>query len=274
MKIIFNANVGKFLAIVFAVGIHCMFAAGAYYLGLFFAYLILDQIGGWPAQAIAVGYAIAVFLGSSWAFLYGEYAKQDVKAYASVYGGWGVFSLRVLLGFIALNEIGSLGFRLTQVPDPSKRLWFGVGGIALLGIAFMLGKVIHAMANRPVQVQVSRMIDAVGRSYVDDVTKNANKLTAADKLRVLQGDISPLNEVRDIREQERLEAERARLALQEEKAMRKRQEREDKEAQKRTQREEEARNSALSNTLSTKFLSPGENEDGGGNSPFNRSRRA
>lgn len=274
MKIFHNANIGKFLAIVFAVGIHGMFAAGAYFLGLFLAKLILDQSSGWPSQVIAIGYALAVFLGSSWAFIYGEYAKQDVKAYASVYGGWGVYSLYSLLVFIALNEIGSLGFRLTQVSDPNQQIWLGVAGVALLGIAFMLGKVIHAMANRPIQVQVSRMIDSVGRSYVDNVTKNATKLTAADQLRVLRGDITPLNEVRDVREQERIEAERARLALQEEKAMRKRQEQADKEAQKRAQREQEAQNSALTNTLATKFLGPGENEDDGGTPPFNRSRRA
>lgn len=274
MKFFHNATIGKLLAIVFAVGIHAMFAVGAYYLGLFLANLILDQSGGIGAQIIAIGYATAVFMGASWAFIYGEYAKQDVSAYASVYGGLGVWSLRALLVFIGANEIGSLGFRLTQVDDPNKRIWLGVAGLALLGIAFMLGKVIHAMANRPIQVQVSRMIDAVGRSYVDNVTKNATKLTAADQLRVLRGDITPLNEVRDIREQERIEAERARLALQEKKAMRKRQEAEDRERQKRLQREQEAQNSALTTTLATKFLSPGENEDDGDNSPFNQSRRA
>lgn len=263
MKFLFNASVGKGLAILFAVGIHLMFAAGAYYLGLFFADLILGQSGGISAQVIAIGYAIAVFVGSSWAFLYGEYAKQDVKAYATVHGGWGVFSLRVLLGFIALNELGSLGFRLTQVDDPSRRLWLGVAGIALLGIAFMLGKVIHAMANRPVQVQVSRMLDAVGRAYVDDVTKNATKLTAADKLRVLQGDIEPLNTVRDVREQERLEAERARLREREEEAMRK-----------RAQREREAQNSALSETLAANLLNPGENRGNDSIRPFDRTRQA
>lgn len=274
MKIVFNANIGKFLVVVFAVGIHLMFAAGAYYLGLFFANLILDQSNGWATQGIAIGYALAVFLGSSWAFIYGEYAKEDVKAYASVNGGWGVFSFRALIAFIGINEVASLGFRLTQIADPSKRLWFGVGGMALLAIAYMLGKVIHAMANRPVQVQVSRMIDAVGRSYVDDVTKNATKLTAADKLRVLQGDISPLNEVRDVREQERIEAERARLAAQEEKAMRKRREQEDKEAQKRSQRESEAQKSALSDVIATRFLRPGEQAEDVVKSPFNQNRRA
>lgn len=274
MKLFHNATIGKLLAIVFAVGIHAMFAVGAYYLGLFLADLILDQAGGVIAQVIAIGYAVAVFLGSSWAFIYGEYAKQDVSAYASVYGGWGAWSLRALLLFIGANEVGSLGFRLTQVSDPNRRIWLAVAGLALLGIAYMLGKVIHAMANRPVQVQVSRMIDAVGRSYVDDVTRNATKLTAADKLRVLQGDITPLNEVRDVREQERLEAEQARLALQEEKAMRKRQEQEDKEAQKRLQREREAQNSALSETLATRFLRPGEKPEDEGESPFSRSRRA
>lgn len=272
MKGFHNATIGKTLAVIFAVGIHLMFAVGAYYLGLFLAHLILDS-DGWLAQIIAVAYAVAVFLGSSWAFVYGEYAKQDVQAYASVYGGWGVWSLRALILFIGLNEIGSLGFRLTQV-DEAHRPWLAIAGIALLGIAYMLGKVIHAMANRPIQVQVSRMIDAVGRSYVDDVTKNATKLTAADKLRVLQGDISPLNTVRDVREQERIEAERTRLQAQEDKAMRKRQEQEDKEARKRSQREQEAQKSALTDTLASNLLQPQAGYDAGNALPFDRSRRA
>lgn len=274
MKLFHNATIGKGLAIIFAVGIHLMFAVGAYYLGLFLAKLILDQSDGWVAQSIAIAYAVAVFLGSSWAFVYGEYAKQDVQAYASVHGGWGVWSLRALLVFIGANEIGSLGFRLTQVSDPNKQLFLGIAGLALLGIAFMLGKVIHAMANRPIQVQVSRMIDAVGRSYVDDVTKNATKLTAADKLRVLQGDVTPLNTVRDVREQERLEAERAKLQAQEEKAMRKRQEQDEREEHKRAQREREAQNSSLTDTLASNILQPQSGYDTNNTRPFNRTRQA
>lgn len=274
MKFFHNANIGKGLAIIFAVGIHLMFAVGAYYLGLFLAELILDQGStDFAAQCIGIGYAAAVFLGSSWAFVYGEYAKQDVQAYATAYGGWGVWSLRCLIAFIGLNEIGSLGFRLTQVPDPGRRIWLGVAGIALLGIAYMLGKVIHAMANRPVHVQVSRMLDQVGRSYVDDVTRNATRLTAAEKLRVLQGDVDPLNTVRDIKEQERFEAQRARMQAQEEKAMRKRQEREDRENEKRTKREREVQKSYLTNAIAEQMLQqPGQEEDD--RNPFQRPRRA
>lgn len=274
VKFFFNASIGKVLAIIFAIGIHLMFAVGAYYLGLFLAELILDQgSSGTAAQIIGIVYATAIFLGSLWAFIYGEYAKQDVQAYALAYGGWGVWSLRCLIAFIGLNEVGSLGFRLTQVGDPNRRFWLGVAGVALLVIAYMLGKVIHAMANRPVHVQVSRMLDSVGRSYVDDITRNAPKLTAAEKLRVLQGDVAPLNEVRDIKEQERIDAERARLQAQEEKAMRKRQEQEDREAEKRAKREREAQKSQLTNILAEQMLQqPGQDEDN--RSPFPRSRRA
>lgn len=265
MKLFHNATIGKMLAIIFAIGIHLMFAVGAYYLGLFLADLILDQAGGWIAQVIAIGYASAVFLGSSWAFVYGEYAKQDVQAYASVYGGWGVWSLRALIFFIGANEIGSLGFRLIQV-DASRRPWLAIAGLALLGIAYMLGKVIHAMANRPVQVELSRMIDGLGRSLVSEVARNAPRLSAADKLRVLQGDHSPLAEVRDIREQERIEAARAKAEAQEEKAMRK-----------RAQREREAQNSALADNLATRFLKPNdvpEDRNTEPPRPFNRTRQA
>lgn len=274
MKLFHNATIGKMLAIIFAIGIHLMFAVGAYYLGLFLADLVLDQAGGVLANIIAIGYASAVFLGSSWAFVYGEYAEQDVQAYASVYGGIGVWSLRLLIGFIGLNEIGSLGFRLTQV-DPTRRVWLGVAGVALLGIAYMLGKVIHAMANRPVQVELSRMIDGLGRSLVSEVARNAPRLSAADKLRVLQGDHSPLAEVRDVREQERLEVQRAKAEAQEEKAMRKRQAQEEREERSRSRREREAQQSALADNLATRFLQPGEvpeERNTESRIPFRRSR--
>lgn len=268
MKFFINAGIGKFLILIFAAGIHAAFGFGAYYLGLFLANLVLSESGGIGAQIAAVLYALAIFLGSVWAFMYGEYAREDIAAYQRVNGGHKHLALSVLLVFIGLNELGSLGFRLTQVHDPYQRLWLGVVGVVLLAIAYLLGKVIHAMANKPLAVQTRRMLEEVRRSTVDDLSKYAPKLPLNKRLELLQGNTDVLKEAHDATEAERQQDEEWRRQEKE----RKRQEKEDRSNARHTRMLEESREDEFAGGLVNNLLgTPGYEERP---VPFNRTRQA
>ena len=220
MKLFHNAMIGKILVIGFAVAVHGLFALGAYYLGLFISGIIL-QDAPWLIQASAIGFAVLTFAGAMWGFIYMEYAREDVEAYSRMSGKSFKKYLYAVQIAIAGAELSSLAFRTYQVHDTFERLVIAFLGILFLVIAYCLGKIIHAMANRPFEVAVYRARQEAGRSIVDDAMKSVSKMTTEQKTRFYNGDSKTIDEVRGASHTERQEEEhRKRQREQEENAER------------------------------------------------------
>lgn len=197
MKWFHNATIGKVLVIAFAIAVHGMFALGGYYLGLFFSSIVLRD-APWLQQPSAIFLALLIFAGAMWGFIYMEYAKEDVEAYARLTGKSMRWYLRIVQFAIAGAELSSLLYRCYQVWDnPVEATILFIFGALFLVIAFCLGKIIHAMANRPFEVSIMRARDQAGRSLTDDAAKMIGQMSAAQKLRFYQGDPGVIDEIQD-----------------------------------------------------------------------------
>jgi hypothetical protein len=210
MKWFHNGSVGRILAIGFAIFIHAWFAAGAYYFGRFIGSYIFSDIP-FGADIAGVGLAILVFGGAMFGFIYLEYAREDVQSYAKSRNDGGkmfINSLGLLQFAIVAMEASSLLYRVYTINDPLKQFVVLLLGLAALVIAWALGKIVHAMANRPLEVAYLRVREQVGRSVVEDGMKYRNDMTADQKRRFYNGDASVIDEVRGIKERNRIREER------------------------------------------------------------------
>ncbi len=224
MKWFHNGTIGRVLAIGFAVFIHAWFAAGAYYFGRFIGSYIFSDIPN-GADLAGIGLAIMVFGGAMFGFIYLEYAREDVESYASSRHDKGAsftHALWILQISIILVEASSLLYRVYTMPDNFKRFVVLVLGIAALVIAWALGKIVHAMANRPLDLAYQRARDKAGRSVVEDGMKYIDDMSAEQKRRFYNGDASTIDEVRGIRDRDRIREEQKQAI-----AAQKAQERED-----------------------------------------------
>lgn len=194
MKWFHNAAVGKFLVVSFAAAVHGMFALGMYYFGLFISRIILQDA---PVlqQPAAICMALLVFVGAMWGFVYIEYAREDIDAFSRMTGKGYRKYLNIVQVAIAGAELSSLAYRAYQVQNGFDRAVVVAIGLIFLVIAFCLGKTIHAMANRPFVVAVSRARQEAGRSIVDDAMKYVPRMTAEQKVRFYNGDITAVDEV-------------------------------------------------------------------------------
>jgi hypothetical protein len=212
MKFYHNSFIGKVLVLFFAIAIHAYFASGAYLLGGFLGRLFLYDV---PHGGVIGSYGLAIltFSGAMYAFMYLEYAREDVEAYEEQSGD-GTFrrSLREIQWLIAGAELASLVYRSVQAPS----IWIGCVlfflGLIFLRLAFALGKVVHAMANRPVEVGVMQSMDKAGRTFIEKATKGVGKMDASQLKRYYRGDVGTVDEVSQPKEspQESQQEERKR----------------------------------------------------------------
>lgn len=226
MKWFHNATVGKCLVVGFAVAVHGVFALGAYYLGLFISNVILSDVS-WLVQPAAILFALLTFAGAMWGFIYMEYAHEDVVAYSRMTGKGYKRYLVIVQMAIAGDELASLAFRCYQVNNAFERCVVASVGVLFLVIAFCLGKVIHAMANRPFEVSVRRAQQEAGRSLIDDALAHIKAMTAEQKARFYAGDPSVIDEVRRVKEERLTEQEIRKQEQEQERQERERQEREE-----------------------------------------------
>lgn len=221
MKWFHNSAIGKFIVIAFAVAIHGLFAAGAYYLGLFLGGIIFADMP-LMQQIFASGYAVLVFVGAIWAFIYSEYAYEDITAYGNMTGHtrYTGYLHAVMVGVMG-SELASVFFRAWNTSSLAGGLvTLAIGGFTL-GIAFSLGKVIHAMVNRPFAASILRAREEAGRSIVDNASSYVPKMTVEQKRRFYTGDLSTVDEVMQDELDRKGEKVQARETKAEEKARRK-----------------------------------------------------
>jgi hypothetical protein len=204
MKLLHNKVIGKLLAAV--LGIAC----GVYFgwTFSFFAYWLAQSFIGdsnlSPHVAAWIG-GVIMFLAVIFVFFYAEYAKEEVDAYSDFRGDYSFSkALRHLKWAILFVELGSLLFRLFQLQFAPIGIAMVAIGLALLYLAHLFGKVLHAQVNVPLDIEAGRVREDAGRKALGAVRRGLDRITNADDLRRIHaGDFTPIDAVRDADEHDR-----------------------------------------------------------------------
>ncbi len=204
MKLFHNKVIGKLLAAV--LGVAC-----AVYFGWtfsFFAYWMAQSFIGdsniSPQVAAWIG-GVIMFLAVVFVFFFAEYAKEEVDAYSDFRGDYSFSkALRQLKWAILFVELGSLLFRLFQLHFAPIGIAMVAIGLALLYLAHLFGKVLHAQVNVPLDIEAGRVREDAGRKALGAVRRGLDKITSADDLRKIHaGDFSPIDKVKEEDEHDR-----------------------------------------------------------------------
>lgn len=258
MRLFHNATVGKILAVILGLVTAGYFAWGFYYFGEWVGMTFLETVPGGPTT-LGILCAVIMCLAVLYVFFYIEYIKEDVYAYEDDRGDGSFESaLKQLQWVVRLLEVGSLLFRWWILSWAFSGFILVVIGLGLLWLSHILGKVLHAQANRPQDVEATRLMNKAGSRIWEGLGKHIKHLDVDQLRRVAAGDPTPLDEV--TQESSR---NRSRSASR---------------AEQRRIESQEQRNQAKS--FATKYLAPrattqlNEEPNQDGPTPFNRSRQA
>ena len=208
MKIFHNKLIGKLLALI--LGLAC-----AVYFGWtfsFFGFWMGEKFQGAFPEApttIALACGAVMFLAVIYTFFFFEYVKEDVLAYEDDKGDGSFYKALKQLKWAVLGlEIFSLLFRLFQLNfAPIGFAMVGIG-VMLLWLANLFGKTLHAQVNVPHDVEASRVMNEAGRRVWTLTRSHLSRIKDVEKLRrVADGDLRPVDEVKDVEERERLGSE-------------------------------------------------------------------
>jgi hypothetical protein len=205
MKLFHNKLLGKILAVLFGLAAALYFAWTFSYFGLWLG----ERFQGvFPEAPTIVGMicGFVMFLAVLYSYFYIEYAKEDVRAY-ELDRGDGTFlrALRQLKWGVLALEVFSLLFRLFQLGfAPIGFAMVGIG-LALLWLAHLFGKVLHAQVNVPHDVEAGRTMEEAGRQVWQAAPRLMKRMSHEQLRRLASGDPQPLDEVNDqlARERER-----------------------------------------------------------------------
>ncbi len=244
LGLVHNDSIATIFVVGFILLVHAIFALGGYYFGLFLAQLILyDQPG--LQHSAAIVYAVLVFGGAMWRFVYMPYTKRHVQAYDRDSGehvGWYLWFVGILIWIL---EIAHLGFRVANVPAKFQFV-IAAAGLLLLAIAYCLGKILFAIINRPMEAYVGSARRWATRALGRDFANNASRFSIAQKERLAKGDMSVIKEVKDIRNDEMLKSEQKQTAKQTKK--------EQKRTEKEQRRQREDQDFATDQALTDEYL--------------------
>ncbi len=208
MKLFHNKFIGKLLALI--LGLAC-----ALYFGWtfsFFGFWMGERFqGAFPEapQTIALACGAVMFLAVVYTFFFAEYTKEDVLAYEDDKGdGSFIKALHQLKWAVLALELFSLLFRAFQLNfAPIALAMVGIG-LALLWLAHLFGKVLHAQVNVPHDVEASRVMNEAGSKVWSETRKHLGKIKDVDKLRrVAAGDLRPIDDVKDANERDRVDSD-------------------------------------------------------------------
>jgi hypothetical protein len=204
MKLFHNKLISKLLAIILGLACALYFGWTFSFFGFWMGEKFHGAVPG-GSTVIALACWIVMSLAVIYTFFYAEYTKEDVQAYEDDRGD-GSFerALKQLKWGILGLELFSLLFRWFQ-------LNFALIGIAMIGIGLVLlylahlfGKILHAQANAPFDVEASRVMREAGSKAWQETRKGLRKVKGVDDLRrIASGDLSPIDKVKDASVQER-----------------------------------------------------------------------
>lgn len=203
MKIFHNKLVQKFLVVALGLLSAGYFAWNFYYFGYWVGDRFLTTIFEGPVMLGLI--CAAIMFGAVLAtFFYAEYMREDVEAYADAKGDQSfVKAFKEIKWWVTGLEVFSVIFRWYILN------WSLVGfillgiGLVLMRFTFVLGKAFHAQVNRPHEVEAARIMDEAGRRVWEKGRKNLDHMSIDQLRRVATGDPSAIDEVKDVKEQER-----------------------------------------------------------------------
>jgi hypothetical protein len=205
MKLFHNKILGRILAVLFGLAAASYFAWTFSYFGLWLGERFQSVF---PEAPTTVGMicGLVMFLAVLYSYFYIEYAREDVRAY-ELDRGDGTFlrALKQLKWGVLSLEVFSLLFRLFQLQfAPIGFAMVGIG-LALLWLAHLFGKVLHAQVNVPHDVEAGRTMEEAGRQVWRAAPRLMKRMSHEQLRRLATGDPQPLDEVNDqlARERER-----------------------------------------------------------------------
>lgn len=203
MKVFHNKLIQKLIVVALGLLSAGYFAWNFYYFGYWVGTHFLSTVFEGPDM---LGYLCAALMFGAviTVFFYAEYMYEDVKAYSDAKGDKSfVDAFKEIKWWVTGLEVFSVLFRWYILN------WSVVGfillgaGLVLMRFTFVLGKAFHAQVNRPHEVEAGRIMEEAGRMVWEKGRKNLRHMNADQLRRVATGDPLPIDEVKDIREQER-----------------------------------------------------------------------
>jgi hypothetical protein len=204
LKLFHNKLISKLLAIILGLACALYFGWTFSFFGYWMGEKFHGAIPGGP-EMISLACWIVMSLAVIYTFFYAEYTKEDVLAYEDDRGD-GSFerALKQLKWGILGLELFSLLFRWFQLDFALIGVAMIGIGLALLYLAHLFGKVLHAQANAPHDVEASRVMRDAGSRVWQETRRYMRKIKSVDDLRsIADGDLSPIDRVKDLDEQER-----------------------------------------------------------------------
>ena len=203
LKLIYHPNVVKYAITLAGLLFVAFFAWNMYPIGFYSGQQFLTDI---PNGPVMLG-AIAALLMGALVFI-ACFHKERLRE------GVGIFSrlrndpryLRAVKWFtwiVLAMEFCSVAFRWYLLS------WSRVGlvllAIGIVGVVatYLISLISHAVMNLPPAVAASQLREEAGRQVFEDGRKHLKGLSIGEKRRVAAGDASPIDNVRDIKAQER-----------------------------------------------------------------------
>jgi len=229
MKWFHNANMAKWFAFVFALLIEVLLGVNAFFLVNVSTEIIFTEF---PILALLVSalFGIGLFLGGMWVFMFAEYSYKACRAYTIAHNTWPwreVIVYLLIVGVIGL-DLTSLAFRRAYLNNRGADwlFWFFV---ILALLPPLIGVLVHVFVNKPVEYRYGEAYDSIHQQTIDELVDVMPGMPLDKKLRYLNGDPDALrehleahttrtNRVKEIRENERIEAAEAKHREREEAA--------------------------------------------------------
>lgn len=182
-----SSVVGKFIVYPIVLVIEFTFGLGVYLMLAASTDVIIGSTGSAIFAVIGGGFTA---IGGIWVFLYGEYSMTDVIAYSKAHKEnnvrvYSMYAVQVL--FLALDFIALL-YRSQFLPSNGKFLLISFGVIFML-LVFALGKILHAMENKPIDAVMSQTTQQLTDNVATDLRKVLVSMDLPDQLAFLNGNI-------------------------------------------------------------------------------------
>src|SRR5258708_18996315 len=153
LKLFHNKFLGKILAVLFGLAAALYFAWTFSYFGIWLGERFQGVFSVSPF-IVGVISGIVMFLAVLYSYFYIEYAKEDIRAYELDRGDGSFMRAHKQLKWGVLGlELFSLLFRLFQLNFALIGIAMVGIGLALLWLAHLFGKVLHAQVNVPHHVE-------------------------------------------------------------------------------------------------------------------------
>ncbi len=202
LKLVHNKRIPKYFLALAGLVIVVFFALNSYPVGFWFG----EQFLTFPGGPEILGVVSAAFIGVCVfiMFFHKEYLKKATHNHSDDTGDSSFKNAYQWFVFFVLGlEMCSVAFRWIEL-NGSKLGWVLLGlGVLGVGMSVVLGKILHAMMNPTPSRVAASLREEAGRSAAQDGIDQLPYLNNEQKRKVAYADNTPLDNVQDVRAQER-----------------------------------------------------------------------